>query len=204
MLRCDGTDYQIRISDPNDSTSYGESEEFEITTASICEAVDNCDLAWSTGGYADWFGQTDSFYYDGDAVQSGAISDSQLSYVQTTVTGEGILKFYWRVSSEGSCDYLTFYVDSVPVPGYQISGEVYWEQKNYSIAEGSHIIKWEYEKDSTVSNGLDCGWLDKVEFITNASLTVTNPTSSTIWTQGQSADITWTSNGTISDVKIIV
>jgi len=198
----DGSDYSVRIVNPNDYASYGESEEFEITTASICEAVDNCVLVWSTGGDANWFGQTGSSYYDGDAAQSGAVSDSQLSYVQTTVTGDGILKFYWKVSSESGFDYLTFYVDDVPVSGYQISGEVDWEQKTYSIGVGSHIIKWEYEKDSSLGDGSDCGWLDKVEFITNASLTVTNPTSSTIWTQGQSADITWTSNGTISDVKM--
>ena len=197
----DGADYQIRISNPNDSTSYGESEEFEITTVSICEAVDNCDLAWSTGGDAGWFGQTDSSYYDGDAAQSGAVSDDQLSYVQTTVTGEGILKFYWKVSSESGFDYLTFYVDDVPVSGYQISGEVDWEQKTYSIGVGSHIIKWEYEKDSTISSGSDCGWLDKIEFITNA-ITITNPTSSTIWARGYPADITWTSEGTVGDVKI--
>ena len=34
------------------------------------------------------------------------------------------------------------------------------------------------------------------------SITVTEPTSSTIWTKGTSANITWTSTGTISDVKI--
>jgi len=34
------------------------------------------------------------------------------------------------------------------------------------------------------------------------SITVTEPTTSTIWTIGQSADITWTSTGAISDVKI--
>jgi len=197
----DGTDYKIRVLSTSDSSVYGESDEFQITSVSICEPVDNCDLAWSTGGDADWFGQTDFSYYDGDAAQSGAISHNQLSYVQTTVTGGGILKFYWRVSSESNYDYLTFYVDDVPVPGYQISGEVDWQQKTYTIGEGSHSIKWEYEKDSTVSDGSDCGWLDKVEFIMSPII-ITSPTSSTVWAKGHSADIAWTSTGTISDVKI--
>ncbi|GAG40739.1 unnamed protein product, partial [marine sediment metagenome] len=35
----DGTDYQIRISNPNDSTSYGESEEFEINSFQDIEWV---------------------------------------------------------------------------------------------------------------------------------------------------------------------
>jgi len=34
------------------------------------------------------------------------------------------------------------------------------------------------------------------------SITVTDPTSSTVWNKGQSAEITWTSTGTINDVKI--
>jgi hypothetical protein len=162
----DGTDYSVRVSNFDDSSIYDESDEFQITSAGICEAVDNCDVAWNTGGNADWFEQTDSYYYGGDAAQSGAITDSQLSYVQTTVTGPGTVKFYWRVSSEEGWDYLNFYVDNMLVPVYEISGEVGWEQKTYSIGAGSHSIKWEYEKDVVVSEGSDCGWLDKVEFIT--------------------------------------
>jgi len=38
--------------------------------------------------------------------------------------------------------------------------------------------------------------------IEQKSITVTEPTSSTIWSQGDSADITWTSTGAISNVKI--
>ena len=197
----DGTDYKVRISSTSDSSVYGESDEFQITSLSISDAVDNFDLTWSTGGDADWFGQTGSYYYDGDALQSGAVSDNQLSYVQTTVTGAGSIKFYWKVSSEEYFDYLTFYVDGVAVPGYQISGEVDWEQKTYSIGEGSHLVKWEYKRDVILSSGSDCGWLDKVELIMNP-ITITNPTSSTHWTQGYTADITWTSTGTISNVKI--
>jgi hypothetical protein len=34
------------------------------------------------------------------------------------------------------------------------------------------------------------------------SITVTEPTSTTIWTKGASANITWTYTGTISNVKI--
>ena len=40
------------------------------------------------------------------------------------------------------------------------------------------------------------------DVFTEKSITVTEPTSSTVWTKGHSADITWTSTGTISDVKI--
>jgi len=58
------------------------------------------------------------------------------------------------------------------VPGYQISGEVDWEQKIYSVGEGSHSIKWEYKKDELVSDGFDCGWIDKVEYIPDVTFTI--------------------------------
>ena len=50
---------------------------FVTGIASLGDAVDNTDLSWSTGGHANWFGQTSTFYEDGDAAESGDISDNQ-------------------------------------------------------------------------------------------------------------------------------
>ncbi|MEA2055031.1 MAG: DNRLRE domain-containing protein [Candidatus Thermoplasmatota archaeon] len=133
------------------------------TGLSLGEAVDNTDLTWSTGGNANWFGQTQTYYYGGDAAQSGDISDNQNTWIKTTVGGQGTLKFYWKVSSETNYDYLRFYIDSSQQTG--ISGNVDWQQKTYSISSGSHELMWKYTKDGSVSSGSDCGWLDKVEWI---------------------------------------
>lgn len=63
-------------------------------TLTLGEALDNTELSWTTGGDANWFGQTDEHYYgSGDAAQSGDISDGQNSWLQTTVTGPGTLSF---------------------------------------------------------------------------------------------------------------
>jgi len=43
---------------------------------------------------------------------------------------------------------------------------------------------------------------ESAQFEIEPPITVTNPTSSTAWTKGQSATITWTSNGGISYVDI--
>ncbi|UCH96611.1 MAG: SBBP repeat-containing protein [Candidatus Aminicenantes bacterium] len=128
----------------------------------LCGSLDNCDLTWTTGGSADWFDQGDTYYYDKDAARSGDIGDNQSSYIQTTVTGPGLLSFWWKVSSETWNDYLIFYLDGA----YQhyISGDVDWQQKTYAISEGTHTCKWAYEKDYCCISGSDCGWLDKVEF----------------------------------------
>ena len=145
--------------------------DFTPTGSSITlnEALDNNDLNFTTGGNATWFGQTATSHYDGDAAQSGAITDTQSSWVQTTVTGPGILTFYWKVSSEAIFDYLRFYIDGVEQSG-SISGDVDWQQKTYSIASGSHTLKWAYTKDFCASSGSDAGWLDKVALLFSDTL----------------------------------
>ena len=43
----------------------------------------------------------------------------------------GSFKFYWKVSCEQNDDYLQFYVDGVLKD--QISGEVDWQKKTYTV-----------------------------------------------------------------------
>ncbi|MEW6070826.1 MAG: hypothetical protein AB1485_09435, partial [Candidatus Thermoplasmatota archaeon] len=76
------------------------------TNAEIQSAVDNTALTFTLGGNAYWYRVTDVYYYGGDSARSGKISHNQQSWVQTTVTGPGTLKFYWKVSSEASYDFL--------------------------------------------------------------------------------------------------
>ncbi len=85
--------------------------------------------------------------------------------MQTTVNGAGTVNFYWKVSSEKYFDVLKFYIDGSSQD--RISGSVDWEQKTYTIsAPGSHVLKWRYIKDGSVDSGSDCGWVDKVEWVT--------------------------------------
>jgi len=135
------------------------------TLVSLVEAVDNSGLTWFTGGDADWSGQTSTYYYDGDAAQSGNISHNQSTWIQTMVSGPGNLSFYWNVSSEANVDCLEFYIDCIKQD--RISGDVYWEQKSYDISPGLHTLMWKYTKNGDTNYGSDCGWLDKVTF--NAS-----------------------------------
>jgi parallel beta-helix repeat protein len=52
----------------------------------LSEALDT-DLSFTTSGNADWFSQTTTSQYGGDAAQSGDISNNQESWIQTTVNG---------------------------------------------------------------------------------------------------------------------
>lgn len=127
------------------------------------DAVDNTELIWTTGGDANWFEQTGTAYYDNDAAQSGAISHSQSTYIETHITGPGTLSFYWQVSSESAWDWLSFSIDGTDQPG-SISGDTAWAQREFFIGSGQHTLRWTYTKDGSVNWGSDAGWLDKVQF----------------------------------------
>jgi len=123
-------------------------------------------LSFTTGGSADWFSQTTTSYYDGDAARSGDISQEEDSWIQTTVSGARMVSFYWKVSSEEDFDFLEFYIDGSPED--RISGSVDWQQKTYTITtSGLHALEWRYVKDGSVDSDSDCGWVDKVEWVAN-------------------------------------
>ncbi|MHC4500277.1 MAG: hypothetical protein ACYS21_14320, partial [Planctomycetota bacterium] len=132
------------------------------------------DLSFTTGGDGgdpNWFRTTDEWFgkttydpnYHRDSAQSGDISASQTSWLKTTVYTEGTIKFYWKVSSQASSDYLKFYINGSLKA--TIGGEVDWEQKQYTLSGfGPHTLEWRYIKDGSGDAGDDCGWVDYVEW----------------------------------------
>ncbi len=46
----------------------------------------------------------------------------------------------------------------------QWAGEVAWRQVSYPVTAGIHNFKWTYYKDSSVSSGSDCAWVDYIIF----------------------------------------
>nr|WP_147665148.1 fibronectin type III domain-containing protein [Candidatus Prometheoarchaeum syntrophicum] len=133
------------------------------------EAVDNYALSFTTGGDADWFSQTTTTYYGGDAVESGNIDDDQSTWIETAVNGAGSLQFWYSVSSESGWDYLNLYIDGV-LSGLSISGTVPFTEFTQAISEGLHTIRWTYSKDGSVSDGSDCAWIDYISWIPDSPL----------------------------------
>jgi RHS repeat-associated protein len=135
----------------------------------LSEAMD-CDLSFTTTAsteYDTWDvsdGMLAEYYYDIDSAQSGGIDDSNESCLQTFVESDSAetLKFYWKVSSEEDYDYLQFYIDDTLKD--EISGEVDWTLKSYTVPAGTHILKWRYVKDGSDEDGDDCGWVDFVQW----------------------------------------
>ena len=160
------------------------------SSCDLFEALDTT-LSFTTGGSADWFCQSNTFFYDGDAAQSGDILDTQESWMQTTVTGPITVSFYWKVSSENGYDYLEFYIDGSLLDS--ISGGVDWQQVMYTLGSDSHTLKWRYVKDGSLNSGSDCGWVDHVELGTDPD----PPPSSSALSDAMDTTFSFTTGGTV-------
>jgi subtilisin family serine protease len=141
----------------------GNSGVFDVVQAiSLQDALDHVALAWTTGGTADWMGQTNVTHDGEDAARSGSISHRETTWMQTQVTGPGEISFWWRVSSEANWDWLEIYVNGVLAD--RISGETGWLRSSVYLTNGTHTLIWCYMKDGLDSGsvGQDCGWVDQV------------------------------------------
>jgi tRNA threonylcarbamoyladenosine modification (KEOPS) complex Pcc1 subunit len=122
-------------------------------------------LPFATGGSGNWFAQRGTTRDGVQAAQSGAITNSQETYLQSAVTGPGTLTFWWKVSSEVKGDFLRFTLDGVEQAGAPpISGTVDWQKGTIPIPAGSHQLRWNYVKNGAVSSGADAGYVDQVAF----------------------------------------
>jgi len=84
------------------------------------------------------------------------------------------------------------------VSGTTNDGSYTWTQVDTSLSDGSdYSIVIIDNNDGSIYDESDQFTIEEEK-----SITVTIPTSSAIWARGYPADITWTSTGTISDVKI--
>jgi uncharacterized delta-60 repeat protein len=139
---------------------------FVITAApppiALAEALDAPSLVWTSGGNSPWAGQTNVTHDASDAAGSGALTDGQESWLQTTATGPGTVAFWWKVSSEASCDLLQFYIGGVWQA--EISGEVDWQHVAFAVPAGSQTLRWRYVKDIGTNLGQDRGLVDEVSF----------------------------------------
>lgn len=155
------------------------------------------ELNYSYGGDADWFSQSATSHDGGEAHQSGAISHSESSWMETTVTGPGAIRFWWKVSSEYCCDLLRFSMDG-SLQSY-IRGEGEWQSQAFAVPAGSHTLRWTYSTDGSVLGGSNAGWLDEISFTPGTGFDfaapVTNATPATgTYAPSQSVTLSCTDN----------
>ncbi|MCF7837805.1 MAG: hypothetical protein K9N49_04175 [Candidatus Marinimicrobia bacterium] len=131
--------------------------------ADLGMAVDAPALTWSTDGHAPWFVQALSSYDGGSAAQSGAVARSEQSWMQTSVTGPGVISFWWRSAGAGTQDRLRFLIGTAEQQ--RLTAQVPWQRRSFPVPAGAQILKWQFDKtNSAVLHDTDCGWVDQVQW----------------------------------------
>ena len=142
--------------------------------------LDNAALVFGTDGDAPWFEQTEAFVVGESAARSGAVGRGGVTRLTTTLSGTGTLSFWWKVSSETGYDTLTVSVDGEDVA--VIFGEQEWERVSIPVkGAGAHTVVWTFRRDTSVSRGFDCGWVDGVAWTQVAPPNVP-PVADAAWT----------------------
>ena len=148
--------------------NYSLEDEYFIQVGQSMEGFETGDLSAFNWQYPSiiyaWEVTTQNPYEGQYCAKSTAISDGETSslYITVQVETECVMSFYYKVSSESNYDKLYFKIDGVSKNDW--SGEVAWTQASYTLTPGSHELRWEYIKDSSVSSGSDCAWIDNVVF----------------------------------------
>jgi len=176
--------------------NYTADETFNRSIGLILEDFETGNFSsfpWEFGGNADWSIVTESPYEGAYCAKSGTITHYQTSelFLTADINSAGTISFYRKVSSESGWDYLKFFIDGTLQE--QWSGTVAWSEVSYPVTVGERTFKWQYYKDSSVSSGSDCAWIDYIIFpsmgtVEPADISV-NPASFTINLQaGETTD----------------
>jgi hypothetical protein len=151
--------------------------------SALGNAVDAPYLTWTTGGEADWFFQTLETTDGIDAAQSGSIGLYESSWIETTVTSDGVMQFWLKIDADES-DYFEVTVnDSYEYDLWEYSN---WEPYELYLYAGD-AVRWTFYNDDDTGGSQDAAFLDRVEFSDNPlALAVDAP--ELVWTTGGDAD----------------
>ncbi|VGO16718.1 hypothetical protein PDESU_05309 [Pontiella desulfatans] len=129
---------------------------------SLGTALEAYYLPWTTGGEADWFAQTNETWDGIDTAQSGAVGLFETSWIETTVTNEGIMQ-YWMYIDADQSDYVEITVNGSFYDLYDgwYGGWDYFDI--YGLSAGD-TIRWTFYNDDDTGSGQDAAFLDRVEF----------------------------------------
>lgn len=172
-------------------------------------ALDGSGLAWTRGGAAGWYGQTNVSHDGVDAAQSAPIYSGQESWMETTVIGPGCLSFWWKVSCLLNANSLRLNLNGVE-QSYRISGDVDWQPQFYYFGPGTNTFRWRFVRNNYSTNFTDAGWVDQVTFTPGdiAPAILSQPSNQTVL-QGSNVTLTsfavgtptlmyeWLRNGTV-------
>jgi len=131
-------------------------------------ALNTTNFNWITDAARPWYGQSTVSHDQVASAKSYFITDGQQTSLRASLTGPGILNFWWKVSSQTNADTLTF-TDSAGGVGSQVSGEVDWQQQLLYLPSGAQTLQWTYSKDASTGSGSDAAYVDQVSFTPGAT-----------------------------------
>ncbi len=169
------------------SGEYSAEKEYGLKVGQILEDFEAGDFSqfdWSFVGNADWTITQSNVFEGVYCAKSGSIGHGKTTSMMITRNSmaDDSISFYKKVSSEPEYDFLRFYIDNSLIE--QWSGEASWGRVSFPVSEGDHVFKWEYYKDTYVSNGSDCGWVDNISFPATFTFSVDAGPDSTICHDG--------------------
>ncbi|MFO1439328.1 MAG: S8 family serine peptidase [Verrucomicrobiaceae bacterium] len=127
----------------------------------IAQAVDNTQLVFTTGGNLPWTLSTSSNHDGVDSVESGWITHSQQSWLETVVTGPAYINFWFQLQSELGGDYFRFTIDGEEL--WYSEDTHLWRLLGFYVPPGQHTVRWNYTKNESINYGYDGMWLDQIE-----------------------------------------
>jgi hypothetical protein len=149
------------------SGPYADTALFTPVVGQIDEDFETSDFhkfTWVHGGNLPWTISTDLPFEGSNCAISGAITNSQTSELSINfeVVNADSISFFHKVSSESDYDYLRFYIDNTTAGEW--SGVQNWSRSSYPVTAGVHTFRWTYEKDVSLAEGADAGWIDYIVF----------------------------------------
>jgi hypothetical protein len=121
---------------------------------------------WTQHGGAEksWVITASDAYAGTYCIKADTITDNQRAAIEFTIPNcaAGNMTFYVRVSSESGFDFFRLYIDDIQIEAQARSGSVAWTLATVAITAGSHLFRFSYTKDASVSVGLDTAWVDNI------------------------------------------
>jgi thioredoxin 1 len=136
---------------------------FTISVVENFETNDFTKFPWSSSGDGSWDTTRRERHSGSYGAQSGSIEDGESTTLEVSLDCvSSDINFYCKVSSESRHDHLKFKIDGVEKGAW--SGEEDWFEVSFSVDEGTRTFEWTYSKNSSVSEGDDCAWIDDIVF----------------------------------------
>jgi len=147
---------------------YSDTNTFSATIGVIDEDYETGDFtqySWVQGQYP-WFISTNNPYEGSSCSRSfNSLPDNQDSEIEITVNviTAGDISFFKKLSSEEDYDFLKFKINGQKV-GEWSGIDTDWSWVSFPVGVGTNTFEWEYDKDLSTTDGMDCAFIDYIVF----------------------------------------